>query len=97
MNNEEIPLFRWNTKTKEFYVLGHKFDGVNSIEDFVDFINDLQQENKKLKIQVSSREEVANKYKETIDTIKNILNNQMDYREFADIVNAIEEVIKEVE
>ena len=96
MNNEEIPLFRWNTKTKEFYVLGHKFDGVNSIEDFVDFINDLQQENKKLKIQVSSREEVANKYKETIDTIKNILNNQMDYREFADIVNAIEEVIKEV-
>ena len=77
-------------------MLGHKFDGVNSIEDFVDFINDLQQENKKLKIQVSSREEVANKYKETIDTIKNILNNQMDYREFADIVNAIEEVIKEV-
>lgn len=97
MNNEEIPLFRWNTKTKEFYVLGHKFDGVNSIEDFVDFINDLQQENKKLKIQVSSREEVANKYKETIDTIKNILNNQMNYREFVDIVNAIEDVVKEVE
>ena len=96
MNKEEIPVFSWNTKTKEFYVLGHKFDGVNSIEDFVDFINDLQQENKKLKIQVSSREEVANKYKETIDTIKNILNNQMNYREFVDIVNAIEEVIKEV-
>ena len=96
MNNEEIPLFRWNTKTKEFYVLGHKFDGVNSIEDFIDYITNLDKENKKLKIQVSSREEVANKYKETIDTIKNILNNQMDYREFADIVNAIEEVIKEV-
>lgn len=37
------------------------------------------------------------KYKEVIDTIKNILNNQMNYREFVDIVNAIEEVIKEVE
>ena len=96
MNNEEIPVFSWNTKTKEFYILGHTFTGVNSIKDFIDYITNLDKENKKLKIQVSSREEVANKYKETIDTIKNILNNQMDYREFADIVNAIEEVIKEV-
>ncbi len=37
------------------------------------------------------------KYKEIIDKIKHILNNQMNYREFVDIVNAIEEVIKEVE
>ena len=29
---DEVPMFSWNTKTKEFYVLGHKFDGINSIE-----------------------------------------------------------------
>ena len=39
----------------------------------------------------------TNKYKEVIDKIKHILNNQINYREFVDIVNAIEEVIKEVE
>ena len=37
------------------------------------------------------------KQKEIIYTIKNILNNQMNYKGFVDIVNAIEEVIKEVE
>lgn len=37
------------------------------------------------------------KYKEVIDKINHILNNQMDYREFVDIVNAIEDVVKEVE
>ena len=46
---------------------------------------------------VTSLEVESQKYKEVIYTIKNILNNQMDYREFVDIVNAIEEVIKEVE
>lgn len=29
-----------------------------------------------------------------IEKIKHILNNQMDYREFVDIVNAIEEILK---
>ena len=29
-----------------------------------------------------------------IERIKKILENQMDYREFVDIVNAIEEVVK---
>lgn len=41
--------------------------------------------------------EDTQKYKEVIDKIKHILNNQINYREFVDIVNAIEEVIKEVE
>lgn len=34
--------------------------------------------------------------KEVIDKIKHILNNQINYREFVDIVNAIEDVVKEV-
>lgn len=34
--------------------------------------------------------------KEVIDKINHILNNQINYREFVDIVNAIENVVKEV-
>lgn len=34
--------------------------------------------------------------KEVIDKINHILNNQINYREFVDIVNAIEDVVKEV-
>lgn len=47
------------------------------------FIEDLQNENQQLK--------------KVIDKINHILNNQINYREFVDIVNAIEDVIKEVE
>lgn len=36
------------------------------------------------------------KQKEVIDKIKHILNSQMNYREFVDIVNAIEDVVKGV-
>lgn len=36
------------------------------------------------------------KQKEVIDKINHILNNQINYREFVDIVNAIEDVVKEV-
>lgn len=36
------------------------------------------------------------KQKEVIDKIKHILNNQMNYREFVDIVNDIEDILKEV-
>ena len=35
--------------------------------------------------------------KKVIDKINHILNNQINYREFADILNAIEDVVKEVE
>lgn len=35
--------------------------------------------------------------KEVIDKINHILNNQINYREFVDIINAIEDVVKEVE
>ncbi len=33
--------------------------------------------------------------KKTIDKIEHILSNQMDYREFVDIINAMDDVIKE--
>lgn len=35
--------------------------------------------------------------KKVIDKINHILNNQINYREFVDIVNSIEDVVKEVE
>lgn len=34
--------------------------------------------------------------KKVIDKINHILNNQINYREFVDIVNAIEDVVKEM-
>ena len=49
----------------------------------INTLEELQKENKK--------------QKEVIDKINHILNNQINYREFVDIVNAIEDVIKEVE
>lgn len=46
------------------------------------FNKELQQENQELK--------------KVIDKINHILNNQINYREFVDIVNAIEDVVKGV-
>ena len=43
---------------------------------------------------INWREE-SKKQKEVIDKIKHILNNQMNYREFVDIVNDIEDALKE--
>ena len=54
---DELPIFSWNTKTKEFYVLGHKFDGINNIEDFINYIHNLDKENKSLQSQLKSKEE----------------------------------------
>lgn len=34
--------------------------------------------------------------KETISKIKHILNNQINYREFVDMINDIEDILKEV-
>lgn len=53
------------------------------LEFYKDLSEQLQRENKVLK--------------EVIDKINHILNNQINYREFVDIVNAIEDVVKEVE
>lgn len=80
---------------------------VHEATEFESKVYELQQEKEKLKAELQlyqgalKREHEAihrvNDLEEVIDTIKNILNNQMNYREFVDIVNAIEEVIKEVE
>lgn len=35
--------------------------------------------------------------KEVIDEIKKVVNNQINYREFVDIVNAIEEILDKVD
>lgn len=32
-------------------------------------------------------------YKNVVEKIKKVINNQVDYREFVDIVNAIEEIL----
>ena len=56
---------------------------VETTKEIIKDVEQLQQENQK--------------YKEVIDKIKHILNNLIDYREFVDIVNAIEDVVKEVE
>lgn len=39
--------------------------------------------------------EESQKQREMIDKLKHILNNQINYREFVDIVNDIEDVLKE--
>lgn len=45
---------------------------------------------------LNETEQQCKKQKEVIDKINHILNNQINYREFADIVIAIEDVVKEV-
>lgn len=43
---------------------------------------------------VNWREE-SQKQKEVIDKLKHILNNQINYREFVDMINDIEDILKE--
>lgn len=45
---------------------------------------------------LNETEQQCKKQKEVIDKINHILNNQINYREFVDIVNAIEDVVEEV-
>ena len=77
---DEIPMFSWNTKTKEFYVLGHKFDGVNSIEDFINYINNLEQENQQLEDKVkwyekenTHNQEIIIKLQSTLEEIRKFI------------------------
>lgn len=56
---DEIPMFSWNTETKEFYVAGHKLDGINSMEDFINYIHNLKKENQELKERVEMYENPA--------------------------------------
>ena len=56
------------------YILGELYDEGADIVNTI--INELQQENKQLKIQVSAREEVANKYKKVIDETRHYVEKE---------------------
>lgn len=80
--DEVMHYFNYWYKEEDVYSINRYL----SLKDFNYISNkyqELQKENKK--------------QKEVIDKINHILNNQINYREFVDIVNAIEDVIKEVE
>lgn len=72
---DELPIFSWNTKTKEFYVLGHKFAGINSIEDFINYIHNLDKENKSLQSQLKSKEEENQQLKEVIEEVREYIED----------------------
>lgn len=40
--------------------------------------------------------ETIDKYKSVLKKIRKVLNNQMDYREFVDMINAIDEILSKV-
>ena len=69
-------------KTSEEYILNELYKTQEELFLSNKKIEELE-ENKKLD-------------KEVIDKIKHILNNQINYREFVDMVNDIEDILKEV-
>lgn len=103
MNKEidEIPVFSWNTKTKEFYVLGHKFDGVNSIEDFINFINDLQQKNRQLEGQIEYLKsgEYINQLRFERNMLQDLVDNgevSKEDKEFIDMTHRNTELLEQL-
>ena len=59
-------------------------------------IEQVRKNETKLINEIKNLEQQCKRQKEVIDKLKHILNNQMNYREFVDIVNDIEDVLKEV-
>ena len=53
-------------------------------------------EKNELQLYLMNLKEQVKKQKGMIDKLKYILNNQINYREFVDIVNDIEDILKEV-
>lgn len=91
---DEVPMFSWNTKTKEFYVLGHKFDGVNSIEDFINYIHNLDKENKSLQSQLKAKEETINK---AIKHVSSLSSKGRGCEIYADVKRDILEILSKGE
>ena len=89
---DEIPMFTFNTKTKEFSVLGHKFEGVNSIEDFCNYIHNLDEENKQLKEKV---EYLKNKIENKDNWCQLIADIGFDYDGYNQ-VNSLKSLIDEL-
>lgn len=73
---DEIPMFTFNTKTKEFSVLGHKIEGVNSIGDFINYIHNLGKENKELQQKVNQLEQANKSLRGNIKAIAKTSNNR---------------------
>lgn len=90
MNKEELELYVKKSCENVFKKLAENPEEMLNLSDLQDRYNNLLKEKIELKEQIK-------KQKEVIDKINHILNNQIDYREFVDIVNAIEDVVKEVE
>ena len=59
-------------------------------------IKDLEEQVKFFKNKSQRVEKANKKLKEVVDEIKKVINNQINYREFVDIVNAIEEILDKV-
>lgn len=70
ISKEEIPVFAFNTKTNEFAVLGHKFEGVNSIEEFIQYITNLDKRVKKLEQINQEHQKLNGELREKINKLK---------------------------
>lgn len=90
MNKEELELYVKKFCENFFKKLAENPEEMLNLSVLQDKYNNLLKEKIELKEQIK-------KQKEVIDKINHILNNQINYREFVDIVNAIEDVVKEVE
>lgn len=90
MNKEELELYIKKSCENVFKKLAENPEEMLNLSDLQDKYNNLLKEKIELKGQIKKQQEV-------IDKINHILNNQINYREFVDIVNAIEDVVKEVE
>ena len=90
---DEIPLFTFNTKTKEFSVLGHKFEGVNSIEDFINYIYNLDKENKQLKEKVKYWVDIYTELKKQIEKeMKSSVKDSYTYNAYKNILDKTKEL-----
>ena len=94
---DELPIFSWNTKTKEFYVLGHKFDGINSIEDFINYIHNLDKENKSLQSQLKSKEEENQELNQKyLNAVADYETTMFEKEQLNSLVNSCQEEIRQL-
>lgn len=89
MNKKELELYVKKAFENVFKKLAENPEEMLNLIDLQEKYNNLLKEKIELKGQIKKQQEV-------IDKINHILNNQINYREFVDIVNAIEDVVKEV-
>lgn len=85
-------------KLKIRTIYGQSYDKFKSIANkeptYLDY--DLNVYAKYIIEYIDNLEQQCKMQKEAIDKINHILNNQINYREFVDIMNDIEDILKEV-